>query len=77
MKIRTLARGAVLALMLTATASVGANAGQPANPGCFGTARAEHSRTSGGQATAFYTSLRAGDNGEINRAYMESCGGTP
>lgn len=77
MKIRTLARGAVLALMLTATASVGANAGQPRNPGCFGTDRAAYFHAHDGQETGFILASRAGDNGDINRAYMAGCGGTP
>ncbi len=77
MKIRTLARGAVLALMLSAIASVGANAGQPANPGCFGTDRAAYFHTHDGQQTGFILAGRAGTNGDQNRAYMTACGGTP
>jgi hypothetical protein len=50
-------------------------AGQPANPGCFGTDRAAFANTGGD--VGYWASLRAGENGAINQAYMITCGGVP
>lgn len=58
------------------------SAAAPANPGCFGTDRAAYANANGSLGNQFggvgyYASLRAGDNGAINQAYMTSCGGDP
>ena len=63
-------------------------AGQPAEPGCFGTDRAEVINTvfkgdvatdtaPGASEWGAIAGERAGTNGDQNRAYMESCGGSP
>jgi hypothetical protein len=75
--------------MLTVLAVLGvigagsAVAGQPAEPGCFGQDRAANlhvMQTSGDPGASEWGAIagdRAGTNGDQNRAYMESCGGTP
>lgn len=60
----------------------GAAAGQPAEPGCFGTDRAAYAAENGSLGhevggVGYYASLRAGDNGAINRDYKSGCGGDP
>jgi hypothetical protein len=60
-------------------------AGQPDNPGCFGTDRAAYVETvalpsdsaPGASEVGHILADRAGTNGEVNRDAMESCGGTP
>jgi hypothetical protein len=57
-------------------------AAQPANPGCFGQDRAAYANQFGslGHETGgvgYYASQRAGDNGAINQAYKDGCGGSP
>jgi hypothetical protein len=52
-------------------------AGQPANPGCFGTDRAAWIQANSGEAWGDIAPTRAGDNGNQNRAYMITCGGVP
>jgi hypothetical protein len=63
-------------------------AGQPDNPGCFGTDRAAYIHTQfqndgaldtgpGASEWGAIAGERAGTNGDQNRAYMELCGGTP
>ncbi|HEX4747857.1 MAG TPA: hypothetical protein VFU99_13350 [Gaiellaceae bacterium] len=74
--------------MLTALAVLGvigagaAFAGQPANPGCFGTDRAAYATENGSLGhelggVGYYASQRAGENGAINQAYKTGCGGDP
>ena len=62
--------------------AVPAFAAQPASPGCFGTDRAAYATTNGSLGNnvggvGYWASLRAGDNGTINQAYMLGCGGVP
>lgn len=60
-------------------------AGQPSEPGCFGQDRAAYIQTNalpdatapGGSEVGHILADRAATNGDQNRAYMESCGGTP
>ena len=58
-------------------------AGQPANPGCFGTDRAAYIQGTlgtgapGASEVGVILSSRAGDNGAQNQAYMVTCGGVP
>ena len=63
-------------------------AGQPSEPGCFGTDRAEYIHTQfqndgaldtgpGASEWGAIAGERAGTNGEVNRAYKTSCGGDP
>lgn len=72
--------------LLTATLALGglaassAVAASPSNPGCFGTDRAAYATVNGSLGSeaggvGYYASQRAGDNGTINQAYKESCGG--
>ena len=77
MKLRTVISAAALALMLSAGTVGVANAGQPANPGCFGTDRAAYFQSHDPATTAQIVVSRAGDNGAINRAYAAGCGGQP
>jgi hypothetical protein len=71
--------------VLTVLGVIGAGAafaGQPSDPGCFGTDRAAYATENGslGHETGgvgYYASLRAGDNGAINQAYKTGCGGDP
>lgn len=77
MRKRTALTAAIAAACLTAT---GAVAAQPENPGCFGVDRAAYANENGSLGhdvggVGYYASLRAGDNGEINRDYKEGCGG--
>ena len=63
-------------------------AGQPENPGCFGRDRAETINTvfkndgamdtgPGASEWGAIAGERAGTNGDLNRAYKETCGGNP
>lgn len=59
-------------------------AGQPANPGCFGTDRAanlhvmQEAGDPGASEWGAIAGDRAGDNGEINRNYRDNtCNGDP
>jgi hypothetical protein len=60
-------------------------AGQPTNPGCFGTDRAAYVETvalpsetePGASEVGHILADRAGTNGEVNRAYKSGCGGDP
>jgi len=62
-----------------------ADAAKPADAGCFGKDRAAYihdvaqtdSSSPGASEVGAILSERAGDNGEINRAYKTSCGGDP
>ena len=61
-------------------AATGAVAAQPENPGCFGRDRAAYANANGSLGhevggVGYYASQRAGDNGAINQAYKDSCGG--
>ena len=78
------AKRLVAALIVSFTLAAAAAAAEPANPGCFGTDRAAFFQANmdvlgpGGSGTArTYLVTRAGENGEINQAYMETCGQTP
>ena len=67
----------VAAACVTAT---GAVAAQPDNPGCFGRDRAAYATVNGSAGAeapgvGYHASTRAGDNGAINQAYKDSCGG--
>ena len=67
----------VAAACVTAT---GAVAAQPENPGCFGRDRAAYAVENGSAGNeapgvGYYASTRAGDNGQINQAYKDNCGG--
>ena len=69
-------------LGLAALTAGSAFGGQPANPGCFGQDRAAYAQEFGSLGHEFggvgyWASERAGDNGDINQAYMISCGGLP
>jgi hypothetical protein len=71
--------GVVAVSGLTAGSAVAA---QPANPGCFGKDRAAYANQFGSLGhevggVGYYASLRAGDNGAINQAYKDGCGGSP
>ena len=67
---------------LTATAGSAFGA-QPANPGCFGRDRAAYihdvaltdASGPGASEVGVILSGRAGDNGTINQAYKDACGG--
>jgi hypothetical protein len=64
---------------MTAT---GAVAAQPDSPGCFGRDRGAYAVENGSfgnesPGVGYYASTRAGDNGQINQDYKDSCGGTP
>jgi hypothetical protein len=58
-------------------------AAQPANPGCFGTSRAENITTDnipagpGASGWGHLAADRAETNGDQNRAWMLGCGGVP
>ena len=60
-------------------------AGQPADPGCFGTDRAAYVETvalpsatePGASEVGHILADRAATNGEVNRAYKSGCGGDP
>jgi hypothetical protein len=74
--------GAVAALVVPSTAM----AGQPANPGLFGTDRANNlhlyidgwaNTTPGASEWGEVASDRAGDNGEMNRDYQEYLDAVP
>lgn len=78
---RKLAMVTVLAFLGVIGAGA-AVAGQPSNPGCFGTDRAAYATENGslGHETGgvgYHASLRAGDNGAINQEYKTNCGGDP
>jgi hypothetical protein len=67
-------------LVLGGLAASSAVAAQPANPGCFGTDRAAYATANGSLGSeaggvGYYASQRAGENGAINQAYRNSCGG--
>jgi hypothetical protein len=73
MKRRLLLVGA--AGLLTLGGAFSTMAAQPANPGCFGQDRAAWIHANSGNAWAQYAKARAGDNGAINQAYKDACGG--
>jgi hypothetical protein len=81
---RKLATITVLAVLGVIGAGA-AVAGQPDDPGCFGTDRAAYVETvalpsgtaPGASEVGHILADRAGTNGEVNRAYMETCGGKP
>jgi hypothetical protein len=83
MKEATMHRKLAAITVLAVLGVVGAGAavaGQPANPGCFGTDRAAYANANGSlghevDGVGYYASLRAGDNGAINRTYKTGCGG--
>jgi hypothetical protein len=50
-------------------------AAQPVNPGCFGQDRAAWLAAHSGAEWGVIAGERAGDNGAINRAYKDACGG--
>ena len=50
-------------------------AAQPVNPGCFGKDRAAWLHDNSGAEWGAIAPTRAGDNGAINQAYKDSCGG--
>jgi hypothetical protein len=60
-------------------------AGQPESPGCFGIDRAAYVETvalpsdtaPGASEVGHILADRAGTNGQVNRDYMETCGGKP
>jgi hypothetical protein len=65
---------------VTCISATGAFAAQPDSPGCFGRDRAAYATVNGSAGAeapgvGYYASTRAGDNGEINQAYKDSCGG--
>jgi len=70
---------AVLATLMVAAAAMATSAfgGQPDNPGCFGQDRAAWLAANGGAAWGAIAPERGGDNGAINQAYMNACGGDP
>jgi hypothetical protein len=78
-----IAKRLIAAPVLSLTLAAAAFAAQPANPGCFGTDRADYFHEHmgdggpGGSGTGMILAERAGTNGDLNRAYMASCGGTP
>ena len=55
----------------------GSFAAQPLDPGCFGQDRAAWLHANSGQEWGDIAPVRAGENGAINQAYKDSCGGTP
>jgi hypothetical protein len=73
----------VLGVLALSGIAVGAgSAAQPASPGCFGKDRAAYANANGSLGheaggVGYYASLRAGDNGAINQAYKDNCGGSP
>jgi hypothetical protein len=61
-----------------------ANAGKPADPGCFGKDRAffisgaqGNDAEPGASEVGHDLASRGGENGALNRAYKDSCGGNP
>jgi hypothetical protein len=78
-KVTLAASGALLSVALGAGTALAA---LPANPGCFGTDRAAvFTASTGGPRGASEIGMilvgRAGDNAEINRAYLETVCGIP
>jgi len=71
---KILAAGAISAATLVFAAG-SASADQPDNPGCFGRDRAAWLAANSGAAWGEIAPVRAGDNGGINRAYRDACGG--
>ena len=71
---KILAVGAISATTLVFAAG-SASADKPDNPGCFGTDRAAWIHEHSGAEWGVIASERAGDNGDINRAYRDTCGG--
>jgi hypothetical protein len=72
------------ALALAVTLALPAFAARPADPGCFGTDRAQNNITwimdrpdPGASWWGHEAASRAGTNGDRNRAYIERCGGFP
>ena len=65
--------GALVALAVPTVAS----ASQPTNPGGFGTERASNIHGMTGAAWGDMASDRAGTNGELNHAWMDSYGYLP
>lgn len=73
------AAGAATVLSFAAISSFAA---KPTNPGCFGNDRAAYANANGSLGNevggvGYYASLRAGENGSINRDYKTGCGGDP
>ena len=65
---------------VTCVTATGAIAAQPDSPGCFGRDRAAYANVNGSLGhevggVGYYASQRAGDNGAINQAYKDACGG--
>lgn len=68
----------VLAVLALSGIAVGVgSAAQPADPGCFGKDRAAWLHANSGAEWGVIAGDRAGDNGAINRAYKDGCGGSP
>jgi hypothetical protein len=65
---KILIAGAISAATLVFAAG-SASAGAPDNPGCFGTDRAAWIHDHSGAEWGAIATDRAGDNGDINRAY--------
>ena len=76
-RIAVAAISAVSLLGVAGAATVTAGAAQPANPGCFGKDRAAWIHANSGAEWGVIAGERAGDNGTINQAYKDSCGGSP
>jgi hypothetical protein len=88
MKGATMHRKLAMFTVLAVLGVIGAGAavaGQPANPGCFGTNRAAYVETvalpdetaPGASEVGAILADRASDNGTINRDYKTGCGGNP
>ena len=84
---RKLAMFTVLAVLGVIGAGT-AVAGQPSEPGCFGQDRAAYLHDNfqsggaldtgpGASEWGALAGERAGDNGQMNRDYKDSCGGSP
>jgi hypothetical protein len=72
--------GAISSLAIAGFIAVPVLAAKPANPGCFGAGRAAYANENGSLGVisggvGYYASLRASDNGDMNRDYKTACGG--
>lgn len=81
-KVKKIAFAAGAAAIILGSVAGSAFAAAPTNPGCFGNDRAAYAEANGSLGAdaggvGYYAAQRAGDNGSINMAYMEGCGGTP